>query len=329
MQTRIAIWDREIGAGLSAYMLQHPSGLQPVLCGSWEELCEADAPLALVADTCWEETQVRQAEEKGMLLLRLGAAGLSPYQPADCLIREIYRQAMERECPLAGSSRMLYDKTEVVAVCSPHGYDQQSAFAVIYSLLHAEKKRTLYMDFTYYSGFFETSGEDVGDLFYELHKHCRPISAVLAAMAQRFGQLDYIPPVRTQMDLEDVTEKELTELLERILQEGGYELIVLNLPVRPGLLRAAYDCCSSMYSLQREGILYDRAQTRLLDDLGQRSEQPSSADAPTEKLRRLRVVRMPPVSGSFSMDETMYEQLMFGEMAAFIRKLDRLSEDGR
>ena len=67
-----------------------------------------------------------------------------------------------------------------------------------------------------------------------------------------------------------------------------------------------------MYSLQREGILYDRAQTRLLEDLGLESGQAS--------LSNLKVIPMPAISGSFSLDASMYEELLFGEMAAFIRK---------
>ena len=68
-----------------------------------------------------------------------------------------------------------------------------------------------------------------------------------------------------------------------------------------------------MYSLQREGILYERSQTRLLEDL--RSESGK------ETLSNLEVVPMPALSGSFSMDESMYEELLFGEMAAFVRQI--------
>ena len=72
-----------------------------------------------------------------------------------------------------------------------------------------------------------------------------------------------------------------------------------------------------MYSLQREGILYERAQARLLEDLRLESGQ--------TELSNLQIVPMPSISGSFSMDESMYEELLFGEMAAFIRQM--LSEE--
>lgn len=312
IQTRLSILDEEIGPGLSMYLLQHSFGLTPILCKSWEELRDAKAQLALVGADFWEEARSEQAEDLGTFLIRLDENGLSPYQPADHLIREVYRMALEQKLYLPGAARTLYEK-EVVAVCSPHGYDLQTGFAIVYSLIRAEDKRTLYLDYTYYSGYFDALPEDVGDLFYELHKQNQPMGVVLAAMVQRFGPLDYLPPVRMQMDLDDLTGEDFTELVQRILQESEYELVVLNMPVRPRFLRAVYGCCSNMYSLQREGALYERAQARLLEDLRLESGQ--------TQLSNLQIVPMPAISGSFSMDESMYEELLFGEMAAFIRKL--------
>lgn len=312
IQTKIAILDAEIGPGLGAYLLQHPVGLMPVLCKSWEELHQAQVKLALVGASFWQETQAAQEKCAGVYVVQLDEAHVSPYQPADHLMKEVYRIALEGQIYLPGALRTLCGK-ETVAVCSPHGYDQQTGFAVVYSLIRAEEKRTLYLDFTYYNGFFDTVSEDVGDLFYELHKQNVPMGSILTAMVQKFGSLDYLPPVRMQVDIDDLTGEDFTVLLQRILQESEYELVVLNMPVRPRFLRAVYDCCSHVYSLQREGNLYERAQTRLLEDLRLESGQ--------TELSNLQVVPMPAISGSFSMDESMYEELLFGEMAAFIRGL--------
>ena len=294
------------------YLLKHPFGLTPVLCKNWEELRGAKAQLALVGADFWEEAQAEQVKGSGTYLIRLDEAHVSPYQPADHLMKEVYRMALEQQLYLPGAMPVLYEK-EIAAVCSPHGYDLQTGFAIVYSLIRAEHVRTLYLDFSYYSGFFDIEKEDVGDLFYELHKQNKPMGAILAAMVQKFGPLDYLPPVRVQMDMDDLTGEDFTELLQRILQESEYELVVLNMPVRPRFLRAVYGCCSHVYSLQREGILYERAQARLLEDLRLESGQ--------TQLSNLQVVPMPAISGSFSMDESMYEELLFGEMAAFIRRM--------
>lgn len=292
--------------------MMHRLRLRPVLCGSWEELRSAGAVLALVGESDWEEGQAALAKEEGILLLRLGEGQLCPYQSADRLLKAVYALAAEQQLYLPGALHMLYER-EVVAVCSPHGYDLQTGFALVYSLIRAEKKRTLYLDFSYYSGFFGTDFRDVGDLIYEMHRETVPMQTVLAALTQTLGQLDYIPAVRAQMDLDDLTGKDFTELLRRVLQESEYELVVLNLPVRPLFLRAVYNCCDRMYSLQREGTLYDRAQARLLEDLGLESGQ--------KELSNLKIVPMPAMSGSFSMDASMYEAMLLGDMAAFVREI--------
>lgn len=284
----------------------------PVICHSWEELHSAKAALALVGAVFWEEPQVLQAEKAGTFMIQLREGCISPYQPADNLMKQVYEAALAKQFYLPGALRMIYEK-EVVAVCSPHSYDLQTGFAVIYSLIRAEKMRTLYLDFSYYSGFFDTAEQDVGDLFYELHMQNTPVQALLAAFTQTLGQLDYIPPASVQMDLDDLTGKDFTVLLQRVLQESEYDLVVLNLPARPIFLRAVYDCCNRMYSLQREGALYDKAQARLLEDLRLGSGQ---TDLPN-----LQIVPMPAISGSFSMDASMYETLLFSEMAVFIREI--------
>ncbi len=311
IQTRLAILDREIGEGLSTYLMLHGGSLQPVLCDSPQMLFRSGAPIGLVGASYYQEVEEAKAVE-GMQIFWLGEGQISPYQPADALIRELYRQAMERQIFLPGALRTLGHDKELIAVCSPHGYDQQTAFAVVYSLLRSEQVRTLYLDFMYYNGFFDISDKNVGDLMYELHKQTQPISHMLPAFVRICRSLDYIPPVRVQMDLEDLTGEDFTQLLQQLLQDSEYGLIVVNLPCRPSFLRAVYDSCSCMYSLQREGALYDRAQARLLEDLGWDPVQTGTS--------HLEVIPMPAISGSFSLDESMYEELLFGEMAAFIRK---------
>ena len=281
-----------------------------MLCCSWEKLHSTKAALALVGESFWEDKEAARAKEEGILLVRLGEAHICPYQPADNLLKEVYTYAARHQLYLPGAFQTLYER-EVVGVCSPHGHDLQTGFALVYSLIRAEKKRTLYLDFSYYSGFFGQDSRDVGDLIYEMHRETVPMQTVLAALTQTLGQLDYIPAVRAQMDLDDLTGKDFTELLRRVLQESEYELVVLNLPVRPSFLRAVYNCCNCMYSLQREGTLYDKAQTRLLEDLGLESGQ--------KELSNLKIVPMPAISRSFSMDVSMYETMLFSEMAAFVR----------
>ena len=74
-----------------------------MLCKSWEEICTSGANLALVGADYWEEGLVEKGERDGILILRLDEAYLTPYQPADKLIKEIYQIALEQQICLPGA----------------------------------------------------------------------------------------------------------------------------------------------------------------------------------------------------------------------------------
>lgn len=309
IQTKLSILDDEIGPGLCSYLLQHASRITPVLYSSWKELLRDPAGIALVGTGFWSDEEAKKVAGKGVEILRLDEAYLTPYQPADQLMKEVYQLLMERQIFIPHVLHTYYKK-EVIAVCSSHGHDLQTAFAFIYAALRSEKKRTLYLDFSYYNGFFQPSEGDLGDFLYEMDKHKGQAAIVLPSFTRSFASLDYLLPVRTQMDLEDLTGEDFTRLITRLLQESEYELLVINLPVRPSFLRAVYGCCSHMYSLQREGNMYDQTQSRLVEDLRLESET---------ELTNLQIVPMPKLGGNFCLDESMYKELLFGEMADFIR----------
>lgn len=289
----------------------HPSCLLPVLCSDWEELEKADAPLALIGVPYWKDEPQRNTAAQHSLLIPLTESVLSPYQPADRLLREIYAIALEKEICLPGAICELSDK-EIVAVCSPHGYDFQTGFCLIYGSLQAQTKRTLYMNFQYYSGYLSSEESlHLGAFLYEIRVSGKSMNFCLPKYVKRFGNLEYIAPVSEPMDIEDLQGKDFTLLIQRLLQESDYELLVLDLPVSPKLLRAAYACCSRMYSLQWEGAVYDQSQSRLLEDLDLKADGASDG--------KFQIVHMPKISGSIRMDATMNEELLFGEMADFIR----------
>lgn len=311
IQTKIAILDQEIGPGLCRYLLGHPSCLQPVLCSDWEELEDVKAPIALIGGNYWQDEARKNASTQHMFLIPLIEKVLSPYQPADQLLRQIYALALEKDIYLPGSLCELSER-EVVAVCSPHGYDFQTGFCLVYGSLQAQTKRTLYINFQYYSGYLTSENSmHLGALLYEIGTGKKTLGKCLPKYVNRFGNLEYIAPVNEPMDLEDLEGKDFMRLVQRLLQECDYELIVLDLPVSPKFIRAAYACCSRMYSLQREGILFHQSQTRLLEDLNLEKDATDGV--------KFQIVCMPKISGSIRLDATMYEELLFGEMADFIR----------
>ena len=313
IQTRLSILDAEIGPGLGSYLLQHPMGITPVLCKSWEELFDSDADLALVGADYWGEEQAAKAKTSGIAVLEMDEANLTPYQPAALLIKAVYRMALEKQIPLPGALTAMHEK-EVIAVCSPHGYDLQTGFAVIYSLLRADTVRTLYLDFTYYNGFFDTVSEDVGDLFYEMHKHRGTMQEILHAMVQKFGPLDYLPPVRYPEDLEEAGPDSLAGLLHAIAGESSYETVVVDVGSCKRTALEVLKLCEAIYLPVKE----DSVSLAKLEEFDRYLEL-SGNGALRERIHRLKL----PYHSCFGRKENYLEQLVWGELGDYTRKLLR------
>lgn len=314
IQRKLAVLDpKEIGPGLCHYLLHHRSVWKPVYCDSMEELEEAQADLALIGQSFWMREEERLAKNKNWIFLdekgtNAQARHVQPYQPADLLLQEISELVIANgmQIPIVTAQ----SSTQVVAVMSPHGYDLQTGFALVYSLIRAQSKRVLYLNLQYYCGFFDTYKKDIGDLFYMLRKNSAFEPAVFTELAISVGNLDIIPPVGVQLDLEDLTPEDLGTLICELQRLGIYDLVVFDLPVRPGFYRELYLHSNSIYSLQKEGEVYDQAQIRLLDDLEVGEEIPT----------HFHIVKMPQITGTFGIDDSIYEELLFGEMAKFIRE---------
>ena len=320
IQKKLAILDpEEIGPGFCNYLLSHPEGFQPVYCNSMEELEAIKADIAIIGKDFWDNHPEDLSKNKNWLFLdEKGAAGgerhIMPYQPADTLLMEIRQQLIQSGISIP--SPVSTGPTQLEAVISAHGYDLQTGFALVYSLIQAQNRRVLYLNLQYYSGFFDTYPRDMGDLFYALRRQEQLQEADISMLITSIGRLDLIPPVRMQMDLEDITAEELGNLMSKLQQMGCYDLIVFDLPVRASFYREAYLRCRRTYSLQKEGPVYDLAQMRLMTDLGM--DEIAGRDG--ESTCGFQIVKMPQIAGTFGVDETIYEELMFGEMAGFIRK---------
>ena len=324
IQRKLAVLDpTEIGPGLCHYLLNHRSIWKPVYCENMKELEAAQADLALVGQSFWMREEERLAQNKNWIFLDAKGTNaqlrhIQPYQPADLLLQEISELVIANGMQIPVVTAQC--ATQVVAVMSPHGYDLQTGFAIVYSLIRAQSKRVLYLNFQYYCGFFDTYKRDIGDLFYMLHRNGTLEPAVFTELAIPVGNLDIIPPVGVQMDLEDLTPDDLGTLICELQRLGIYDLVVFDLPVRPRFYRELYLHSNNIYSLQKEGEVYDQAQIRLLDDLEVGEEIPS----------HFHIVKMPQIAGTFGIDGSIYEELLFGEMAKFIREhvLGEASDEG-
>lgn len=197
------------------------------------------------------------------------------YQSADSIIKEIRagigepgKNSRSRDGPSAHTAQktrtvrgMTGDtKTPVLRETSVYHTRGLRGLIGIYSPVHrigktryalrlgkkiAEQVPVLYLNLEGYSGgdfyFPQESGQDMGDLLYCLKQERSDHGLKISTMAGQSAGMDYIRPMKNELDLRAVSGKEWMELLELISEKCIYETVILDLG----------DCIDGLYDILR------------------------------------------------------------------------------
>lgn len=181
------------------------------------------------------------------------------YQSGEAIAKKILSICSVAKAPLlpeyqiecANSAR-----AEVIGIYTPVGRSLQTSFAITYSRLRANSKKTLYLNFEVFSGFgawFERKYEtDLMDLMYFLDGPTDKFLLKLAGMSEKFGGLDYIPPAISYEDFMLVKAKEWIRLIQTIAEKSDYEVIVLDLGSQIQGLFDILSLCKKIYTITRQ-----------------------------------------------------------------------------
>lgn len=275
LQSKLVILDKEIGPCLARYVMNRNRLMSVVLCESLEKFIDVfgdgSSAVGLIGQDYLAESRGRLDGLDSLFVLceritRNNARELFKYQPADVLLRKLYTCLIETGRYMPGGSAAIYEK-KIVGFCSSMGVAAQTEIAFMYALFMGKQKhRTLFLTFNYYSGFFDEEGLDLGDLFYEMKKGAGANLAI-EAVAKSCMDIDYVKPVSRQMDIENIDGEDLSLLVGRLLAESDYEIIVIDMAVRPALLRVAYKSCERLFCLREEGEVFEKSQALLSKDL--------------------------------------------------------------
>ena len=152
------------------------------------------------------------------------------YQNVDEIIRIIFEAYMEN----TGNNVMqtvCKTPTKLVAVYSPIHRIGKTKFALALGKALAKKKRVLYLNLEEYAGFdhMEDDGMNLGDLLYYMKQGNGKLGLRLQTAVKRTEELEYIRPISMVLDLKDVTREEWLTLLEVIVQDTAYEVVILDI----------------------------------------------------------------------------------------------------
>lgn len=236
------------------------------------------------------------------------------YQSSDGIVREVMACYCEKTDPVLdgagkGTARLL-------GVYSPVSRCLKTSFAITMGKLLSRDLRTLYLNLEEFSGLSVlTHTEYRTDLSDLLYFYCSGTYNLLRlnSVVHSMDGLDYIPPVRYPEDLEQAGAENLAGLLQAIARESNYEVVLVDMG--SGRLAAVrlMELCQTIYMpIQEDSISLAKLEEfdRYLDRAGKEGLR--------ERIQRL---KLPYHSSLGRMENNYLEQLLWGELGDYTRRL--------
>lgn len=180
---------------------------------------------------------------------------VNKYQAAEEVYKALLAEYMESvQEPLP---RLVQEGgARIVGFFTPVHSSLQTTFALTMGQMLAQKYRTLYLNFEYCAGMPELAADvrtrDLSDLVYFLNTDKERFLLRMQTMVLKKGRMDYIPPVKTGMNLPEIRTEEWLELLERIAGCGEYDYLILDLSESIQGLTEILRRCGRIYTLTRD-----------------------------------------------------------------------------
>jgi len=242
-------------------------------------------------------------------------ANFNKYQSAEMLTQQILLEYAEREQDFI--PRFNWNKrAKIVGVYTPITRCLQTGFSFSLARSLGKKGRTLYINFEQCSGFSKLFQKgyikDLSDLVYYFSYSKDKFLYWLEGVVERFGNIDYVPPVLTPVSLLEVSENVWIEMLELIAKDTDYDYIVLDLSDSVQGIFQILDLCQIVYTITRDDVISNAKITQFCQML-----EESKYASLREKIEYLRF----PV---FGIGNSGFEEMLHGELQEYT---DRLVEE--
>ena len=254
---------------------------------------------------------------EGELLEELtGYPSVYKYQASDSLIGEV----MERYAadPAGHPAQVLKSRMRVIGVYSPVRRVLKTSFALTLGQVLARNRGVLYLNLEPWSGFERLMrrefAQDLSDLMYFVSRGGEGLVYKMQAMVQSLENLDYLPPFLSPEDLKNVTCQDWQRLLEAIESYSSYDTVILDMDENVDSFLTLLRQCHVIYMPVKEDSISVAKLQQFDKVLGV-----SGCEEIREKIRKLKL----PFHSSFGTGERYVEQLAWGELGDYVRKLVR------
>ena len=205
---------------LMNYAREHPLDMSLLSAELWEPEMK-NAPLGQVYLLEESEYQKEGAEYPGIY----------KYQPCPKILG-ILLNAYAEQAPQSMGGALRTARMKRIGVYSPVSRIGKTEISLALGKEMAKQKRTLYLNLEEYSG-FETlypyeDGWSLSELMYFLKQGKKAFACKLEGVVRKIGGLDYIPPLKSPVELRYISYADWEALLEALERESLYEIVILD-----------------------------------------------------------------------------------------------------
>ena len=231
------------------------------VCSTWENVkifSQEKKIHILVVDEIYAKREWSEVNAEQIFVLTTGSCKhvyqeekyVYKYQCVDQILSEILETYFERTKENVMKS-VKKGSVKIIAVYSPIHRVGKTNFAIAFGKELAKSKKVLYLnmeEYFGYAGMFEqTDNGNLGDALYYTKQENSGFGLRLRMMTKTIDELDYIPPIPVSLDLKEVLWEEWKVLLEQIVEESVYEVILLDISESVQGLLKILDLCDRIY----------------------------------------------------------------------------------
>ena len=210
---------------------------------------------------------------------------ISKYQPASGISHAVIDMCSRIPEDFRGLwAKSKLGDSRIIGFYTPISRCGQTSMAIKMGEILSQKGKTILLSFESFSSMAglikEEPEEDIADLMYFAECEKEKFCLYLERIKRTTGNLDYIAPAKTALQLKDISCERLAELTELLAKEAGYEYILLDMKEYPDGFMDMLRMCSNIFTVSRpqpadkyrvrlfESVLakngYDDVETRLV-----------------------------------------------------------------
>lgn len=191
--------------------------------------------------------------EESVAALEENETGVYKYQSGDELLAELIRRCSAQQ--QAGNTflkTVRKKEARIIGIFSPVHRVGKTTYALRLGKKLGKEFHVLYLNLEIYGGIgghFEEGGQTLSDVIYYASQEKSNLGMILTTIVEHMGKLDCVLPVQVSEDIKSVSGNEWLALIQKIMEQSIYEILILDLDESIRDLYQILGVCSEIHML--------------------------------------------------------------------------------